>query len=441
MKLINRRVSLIEGSPTVIDSGSGQRRGSKFHLTRHHQKFFRFGSILVAVVIFGSTTSPASAANINSDRTKISKLEKQVTSQGSLVQSLVTRSDTIAFELAGIHAKIARNRALLETEHRQMANAEAGLRSLAIADYVGQATGNAPSLETFTNSADAASMMAKQEYLGVANGRISQAIANLQNLQHQVAATTSVLQVQAVAVATTLTQATSVNQVAENALNQENAALGKLTSSELAMVIAADARAQAAKAKAAESLLASQQQSVAAQSSTPTPVTVSVPLTPGSYADPLRAVSGLAPERIDQGVDFRGFGPLYAIGDGVVISTYNGGWPGGTFISYRLVDGPANGLVVYAAEDIYPRVQVGQSVTSQTVIGDIYEGPDGIETGWAQSSGDGLTMAGATGQYGGGNSTAFGYNFSRLLVTLGGRGGILQGSSASGFLPSGWPQF
>jgi len=434
-------MSLTEGSLTVIDSGSGQRRGSRFHLTRHRQKFFRTGSILVAVVIFGSTTSPASAANISSNRTKISKLEKLVTSQGALVQSLVTRSDTIAFELAGIHAKIARNRALLETEHRQMARAEAGLRSLAIADYVGQAAGNAPSLVTFTNSADAASMMAKQEYLGVANGRISQAIANLQNLQHQAAATTSVLQVQAVAVATTLTQATSLNQVAENALNQENAALGKLTTSELAMVIAADARAQAAKSKAVESLLASQQQSAAAQSSTPTPVTVSVRLTPGSYADPLRAVSGLAPERIDQGVDFQGFGPLYAIGDGVVISTYNGGWPGGTFISYRLDDGPADGLVVYAAEDIYPRVQVGQSVTSQTVIGEIYEGPDGIETGWAQSSGDGLTMAGATGQYGGGNSTAFGYNFSRLLVTLGGRGGVLQGSSASGSLPSGWPQF
>ncbi len=396
---------------------------------------------LIMLAALGPLTVSAGASTVNTDRTKISQLERQVAAQGAAVQSLVTRSNSVAYELAGIRAKIARNRALLDAEHRQMARAEAGLRSLAVADYVGQAGGYAPSLGTFTNGADAATMMAKQEYLGAANGRISQAIANLQNLQHQTAVTTGVLQPQADAAAATLTQATAASQGAESALNQENAALGKLTSSELAIVIAANARAQAKKEKAAETALASQQQSVAAQSSTQAPVTVSIGVTPGSYADPLRAINGLSPERIDQGVDFQGFGPIYAVGDGVVISIYNGGWPGGTFISYRLVDGPAQGLVVYAAEDIYPRVQVGQSVTSQTVIGEMYEGPEGIETGWAFPAGDGLTMAGASGQYGGYNSSAFGYNFSQFLTSLGGRGGILQGGSTSGSLPSGWPQF
>ena len=398
------------------------------------------GSVLVVMLVLGSTSTSFGASNNGSGRTKISQLEQRIASQGSEVQNLVSRSNTIAVELAGIRAKIAQNRALLYADHRQMLRAETRLRSLAVADYVGQAAGYAPSLVALSNSADAASTVAKQEYLGVANGRIDQSIANLQNLEHQVSATTAVLQAQEVAVAATFAQATSANQVAENALNQENAALGKLTSSELAMVIAANARAEATKAKAAESSLATQQQSTVAQSSIQTPQAVSIGVTPGTYADPLRAVSGLAPERIDQGVDFQGFGPIYAIGDGVVISTYNGGWPGGTFISYRLIDGPANGLVVYAAEDIYPRVQVGQSVNAQTVIGEIYEGPDGIETGWAQPSGDGLTMAGASGQYGGGNSTAFGYNFSRFLSSLGGNGGVLQGG-ASGALPSGWPQF
>lgn len=397
--------------------------------------------VLFAALVVGVPGARAGAATINADRTKITTLERLIAAQGAKVQSLVTQSNAVAAQLAGIKARIAQSRSLLNREHRQMSKAEIGLRQLAAADYVGQASGEAPALASLANSADATSMISKQEYLGVANGRISQAIANLQSLQHQAADTASALQVQEVTVTATLAQATAANQVAENALNQENAALGKLTSNELAMVIAANARAQAAQAKAAESALANQQQSTAAQSPAPVPVTVSVPATPGAYAYPLRAVVGLAPERIDQGVDFQGYGPIYAVGDGVVISTYNSGWPGGTFIAYRLTDGPANGLVVYAAEDIYPRVQVGQTVNAQTVIGQIYEGSDGIETGWAHPSGDGLTMAGATGQYDGGNSTAFGYSFSRLLSSLGGSGGILQGNSVSGSLPSGWPQF
>ena len=60
----------------------------------------------------------------------------------------------------------------------------------------------------------------------------------------------------------------------------------------------------------------------------------------GGYANPLRAVQILTPERIDQGVDYAGFGPLYAIGDGVVLNTVGSGWPGGTFIAYQLTDGP-----------------------------------------------------------------------------------------------------
>ena len=96
--------------------------------------------------------------------------------------------------------------------------------------------------------------------------------------------------------------------------------------------------------------------------------------------------SARSPERIDQGVDYSGFGPIYAIGDGVVLSTVGGGWPGGTFIAYQLTDGPASGLVVYAAEDIEPSVQVGATVNSGTVLGQMYAGPDGIETGWADGS-------------------------------------------------------
>ena len=38
----------------------------------------------------------------------------------------------------------------------------------------------------------------------------------------------------------------------------------------------------------------------------------------GDYRNPLRGVSGLVPQRIDDGVDFAGLGPVYALGDAVV---------------------------------------------------------------------------------------------------------------------------
>jgi len=189
------------------------------------------------------------------------------------------------------------------------------------------------------------------------------------------------------------------------------------------------AQAAAAKAAAAQPAAATH----------PINVTVTVTPSPGSYADPLRAISALMPERIDQGVDYSGYGPIYAIGDGVVLSTVNSGWPGDTFISYRLSDGPANGLVIYAAEDIDPMVTVGQSVTAGTVLGTMYEGPDGIETGWADPSGDGTSMASDAGQFSGANSTAFGANFSQLLASLGSPPGVAQNDPPTGILPPGWP--
>ncbi len=162
---------------------------------------------------------------------------------------------------------------------------------------------------------------------------------------------------------------------------------------------------------------------------------------PGSYSNPLRSVKALYPERVDQGVDYSGYGPIYAIGDGVVLSVTNSGWPDGTFIAYRLTDGPAAGLTVYAAEDILPSVTLGEQVTPSTVLGTMFEGPDGIETGWASYAGTGATMAWGAGQFDGSNSTAFGYNFSQLLASLGAPPGVLQNDPATGNLPPGWPQW
>ena len=163
----------------------------------------------------------------------------------------------------------------------------------------------------------------------------------------------------------------------------------------------------------------------------------------GGYQNPLRAVNGLTPERIDQGVDYAGAGPVYALGDGVVLNTTNAGWPGGAFISYQLSDGPAAGDIVYVAENLTPEVQVGQRVTSNTVIGNLIDAYPDMETGWADPPGTGQSLASAAGQwssYDDSNSipTAYGENYSQLLAALGAPGGLSH-APAQGSLPAGWP--
>jgi hypothetical protein len=163
------------------------------------------------------------------------------------------------------------------------------------------------------------------------------------------------------------------------------------------------------------------------------------------YLNPLRAVSGLVPERVDQGVDFAGTGPVYAIGDAVVTDAtgVNSGWPGGGWVSYQLTDGPDAGLVVYVAEDVTPTVQVGQHVSSATVIANMYNGGDGIETGWAAAQ-TSLTAesqmpeAGGIGA-GGPFPTMVGLSFDGLLQSLGVPASPGAGTSGYGTLPAGYP--
>ena len=163
------------------------------------------------------------------------------------------------------------------------------------------------------------------------------------------------------------------------------------------------------------------------------------------YLNPLRAVSGLVPERVDQGVDFAGTGPVYAIGDAVVTDAMGAGsgWPGGGWVSYQLTDGPDAGLVVYVAEDVTPTVQAGQHVSSATVIANMYNGGDGIETGWAAAQ-TSLTAesqmpeAGGIGA-GGPFPTMVGLSFDGLLQSLGVPASPGAGTSGYGTLPAGYP--
>ena len=163
------------------------------------------------------------------------------------------------------------------------------------------------------------------------------------------------------------------------------------------------------------------------------------------YANPLRSISGLVPERIDQGVDFGGTGPVYALGDAVVTGAafgYSTGWPGGGYITYQLTDGPEAGLTVYLAEDVTPTVQVGQHVTPDTVIANMFAGGDGIETGWADPGGllaeSQLPAAGGIGG-GGPFPTRIGASFDQLLQSLGVPAAPNSGQPAYGLLPVGYP--
>jgi hypothetical protein len=161
-----------------------------------------------------------------------------------------------------------------------------------------------------------------------------------------------------------------------------------------------------------------------------------------NYGDPLRAVTGLTPMRVDEGVDYGGSGPIYALGDAVITSTA-GSWPGGAFISYRLADGPAAGKMVYVAENLVATVSVGQFVTVNTVVGVLRNAYPYMEIGWAADQ-YGDTMAAGAGQWTASDDansvpTAYGVNFDRLLVSLGAPSGIMLQPTVTGTLQAGWP--
>ncbi len=156
------------------------------------------------------------------------------------------------------------------------------------------------------------------------------------------------------------------------------------------------------------------------------------------YLNPLRDVTALVPQEIDQGVDYCGSGPVYALGDGVVANLYEPGWPSGVFISYRLLDGPAQGRYVYVAENVTPNVRVGQHVNVDTVLGVVHDAKTCLETGWAAPPST-PERAFAHLFFNGSNSTAYGLNFSALLASLGARPGLPQPHGAPGPLATGWP--
>lgn len=400
--------------------------------------------VVIGVITLLSTSTvaalngtPRASASINTDEAKAKALEAKIAAQASQVQQLVSQYDSADGRLQVLNTKIAHDKVQLQHDQAAQLHASHQLQGAAVDAYINAASGNSSSIGTFISTSNAAAIPTREAYLGFASGTLDTAVATYQQDQFTTTRVEQALSSEQQSTLSTLRSLESSRQAVQTALNDEEATLNSVNSNMLSLVNAAnEARARARAAEAEEALAAE-----AAQQATSAPTTVTVtPTAFGRYSNPLRDIRGLAPERVDQGVDFGGYGPIYAIGDGVVLSVVNGGWPGGTFICYQLENGPANGLVVYAAEDINPQVQVGQRVSSTTVLGQLYDGPVGIETGWAAPSADGVSMAATYGQFWGSNSTAFGANFSQFLTSLGAPGGQGQ-NSPTGSLPSGWPSW
>jgi hypothetical protein len=147
-----------------------------------------------------------------------------------------------------------------------------------------------------------------------------------------------------------------------------------------------------------------------------------IPVSPVNqkYCNPYRSIANLRAERIDQGVDYGGSGPIYAMGPGTIdlyMNRNDTGWPGGTFVSYKLTAGPAAGKIIYLAEniDLNPALHSGSFVYSGTVLGTLVNASPDSESGW------GVQGAGYTAEhacYTEGCNTALGSNFNDLLVCL-----------------------
>lgn len=493
------------GSARAGNRDGGGPNGRAISSRVRSRRVLALATVLVTVSAVAGTilaASPGTAgAGIGSDRTKVSQLEHLIEKEGEHVQTLVVRYDQVESHLIVLKGEVAIEQAQLVADHRAEASAALRLRQVAVDAYISDVSA-APA--SFFGSGNPDSVPEQELYDGVANESLQDALITMHLDQFRTATTEGTLRSEEARTIVLLRRLTLAQTAAQKAIVVDQAILSKVNSNLLAEVNEANDRREAAEEQeaAAEANLAVAQQEQQAQATTtvpattvptttvppttapattvttttvpttaatttvptstvttttvPTTTTTTTTLPPttvppttlpttqsgsGGYANPLQDISDLVPERIDQGVDYSGFGPIYAIGDGVVLSTVSSGWPGGTFIAYQLTDGPADGLTVYAAEDIEPTVQVGEQVTPNTVLGQMYEGPDGIETGWADASALGLTMAAEAGQFSGSNSTAFGYNFSQLLESLGAPGGILQNDPATGTLPADWPQW
>jgi len=415
------------------------------------------GALSLAMAAFVASSGPA-VASVSSDQTQIAQLQQQIAAQGARVQSLVGHYNDVQARVSALDTQIVDDQAVLATDHRAETDASRVLERMAVDAYVSAGLSSS-TLMLFSGSSSITTTFEHNDYLGAVNGKWNAELTALHLNQVRTQEAGNALRSEQAQANATLQQLTTARNAANAAIASDEAMLSRVNGNLRSILAAANQRREAQQLAAERALAAAAAasppvppSSTAPPSGPPSPALSSAsssssssssppPSSTAGYANPFRAASALSSERIDQGVDFSGFGSIYAVGNGVVLSTVNGGWPGGTFIAYQLSDGPAAGLVVYVGEDVEPAVQVGQTVSSSTLVGHMYAGPDGIETGWADPTALGNTMARTYNQFDGSNSTAFGSNFSQFLQSVGAPGGIPQNNPPTGQLPPSWPRW
>jgi biotin carboxyl carrier protein len=166
------------------------------------------------------------------------------------------------------------------------------------------------------------------------------------------------------------------------------------------------------------------------------------------YVNPLQHIQNLRPERIDQGVDYAGSGPIVSPCNGVVWYAVTGGagWPGqtvsdntGAWVGIKFLDGPYAGKQCYFAENLTLLVKSGDTVKAGQPIAVLHDSGANLECGWAAGIGT-EALARQLGQTVGGS--AAGWSWNRFLVSLGAPSGISnsKGNLLTGSpMPAGYP--
>jgi hypothetical protein len=389
-----------------------------------------FSAVAVVTLCCGLVWVPPASASVTSDQMQIVAIQRRIAAQGAQVRSVVLREHTAGARLDALNRQIGADEQRIAADERQEDSARLTLRQVGVSAYITEDSTNSPVLDMFTESESMPALLAHHTYIRSVSDQIANALAAFNSARDATAQDDAHLHAAKHDAAHALAKLRHEQRAATAAIAAEQQTL---TSVKQDLRVQLQAERETAQV-AAERALARYPWPTSDGAVLPIP-----PPTPGSYANPLRAIRQLTPERIDMGVDYSGYGPIYAIGDGIVLTTTVPGWPGGTMIVYQLTDGPANGLVVYAAEDIAPTVHIGDTVTDNTALGLMYLGPDGIETGWADPAVIGNALAGDTHQFHGANTTAYGANYSEFLQTLGAPPGIPQSNPPTGTLPRNWP--
>jgi hypothetical protein len=153
-------------------------------------------------------------------------------------------------------------------------------------------------------------------------------------------------------------------------------------------------------------------QAIAQMRAAPTTTGGGGPVT-GNYVSPFSTLGGYGPFKfigVDEGTDWSGAGPIYAIGDALItnVEPQNSGtgWPGaagdgtGSLMCYQLLGGSKKGAYIYLAENCDPvsGLLIGMHVKAGEQIATARGSYPYIETGWAVDA-HGKTLARAHGDH------------------------------------------